>query len=1023
MMCGVAEAETYGEGSGIDDIDTGNCSTWSTLLSNNDSTVTCDIDVKSGALNLINATIRMDGNSIWVRNGATMNVTDGSTITRYDSGNYGFNYETNSSGKLNDSTVKYSSKLQIATENNITITNCTIRNNQNYGIHLTSTSGYVNITDCTIANTVQHHGIFIESSQGNILRNNSLNNNSGNYSLYVTGDYDQDIDTTNKVNGGTVYYRYNTNGTITDTNIGHITIVDCNNLSFTGCTIHDGDGVRIRGVSSNVSISGSKIENNTKQGIYFADSSNNLINDSHILDNNEEGIFSKGSGSNNNRIINNRIINNSKGIHLTGNGYNNITDNNVSANRDHGIQLGSGSGSGAHLSTDNILHNNTVKFNNGTGIRFHTNYNRLTENNMSDNGEFAFALYQESSIYYYQNYIWRNNTANGEEVNYYYNEHDMTLDSKHLSASNVSNVGKITLIGCTNITIKNSELSNNIKSDGYGIFLWNSNNNNLTNNTISNNYRGILLSTSSSNNITDLDTISPSKQYGAQFDSDSDYNNITDSSFAATTHNGMSIASEHITVTDTTISSVDADGAYASGSYITLTNVTINSNGADGLEMSGAHTTLTNVTINSSGAGVDMSGDHTTIIESEITAGGMGVDCDAANHTDIINTTITAGTDGINMSQSHWGNLTNNTIDAIEKGIFLTTSRDHNLTANNITNYTIAGVHLVEYSTNTTMIGNDLTWDGPEFDIMINDSNGARIANNESTADNYTFYLTNNTSLCTLDTVFDKAKVGYEDDSNLTLMWRIDVLCWDNYHKESLKSNLTVQYSDLSDANGSLCWGGEISAGADEDEDVQGGRLSGNLFGYWGPPTSSDNWLPIIEYKQNVSGKTTYQPMNCTAINYWDVLQDEHTTKSYRNVTTRVTEPGITICVDTGYTPNSKCYYCHEDKYTFVNTKHWTKYEMYVAAGTEYTPGRCIDCHDKNDSIDIPHGNTSGKDLLYQPSPQLCYTGRTGGLDCHSTSATPPLDQENEFSRNSSHPLEDGKLACKACHDNHGTIC
>jgi len=212
-FCGHALAADYGTGSGIDNITSLNCSTWSTLLSNNDSTVTCNIDVNSGALNLSNATIRMSGGySINVESGATMNVTNGSTITN-NSDYYNFNYNSGSCGNLSDSTIEYSNELNIRTSNNITIAGCIIRNNQNYGIRLTSTSGYVNITDCMINNTINQHGIFIESSPGNILQNNSLNNNSGNYSLYVTGDYDQDIDTTNKVNGGTVYYLYNESGT------------------------------------------------------------------------------------------------------------------------------------------------------------------------------------------------------------------------------------------------------------------------------------------------------------------------------------------------------------------------------------------------------------------------------------------------------------------------------------------------------------------------------------------------------------------------------------------------------------------------------------------------------------------------------------------------------------------------------------------------------------------------------------------------------------------------------------------
>jgi parallel beta-helix repeat protein len=563
----------------------------------------------------------------------------------------------------------------------------------------------------------------------------------------------------------------------------------------------------------------------------------------------------------------------------------------------------------------------------------------------------------------------------------------------------VSNVGKITLIGCTNLTIRDSELSNNSLSSGYGIFLWSSDNNTLTNNTLSNNYNGILLRASSNNNITDLDTISPSYQYGARFELNSDYNNMTDSNLAATESNGMSISSsEYTTITDTTISSADQYGLSTSGAHYTnLTNVTITSSSSDGVSLSGSH--------------------HVTIRDdSNITAYTIGVHCTNSNHTDILNTTITAGTDGIHMSQSHWGNLTNNTIDAASRGIFLTTSGNHNLTANNITNYTITGVLLEEHSTNTTMIGNDLTWDGSEFDIRINDSNDATIANNESTAANYIFYLTNNTSLCTLDTIFDKTKVGYEDDSNLTLMWRIDVLCWDNYHLEPVWANLTVRYGDLSNIGNVKVWGEE------EIPISKHGRLSGNDFDYYGPPNSSSKWLPIVEYKQNASGKTTYQPMNCTAINRWDKLQDKNIT--YRNVTTAITGPGVTILVDTGYTPNGKCYYCHLDKLKFKYTEHWLNYTERVFTNLDepYTPGRCIDCHDENDSIDIPHGNTSGKDLLYNQSPQLCYTGRTGGLECHSTSATQTrLRQETEFSQTTHHPLGEGKLACKACHDNHGT--
>jgi len=969
MMCGVAEAADYGTIT----VTTDNDDQWSTNLSNNVSVISGNINVNSGALNLINATIRIqnNGSSINVQNGATMNVTSGSMITHDSSGNYYYTYFDDSYGNLSASIIEYSYGLQIATKNNITITDCTISNNQDYGIHLTSTSGYVNITDCMINNTVEYHGIFIDSSKNNILRNNSLNNNSRDYSLYVTGDYDQDIDTTNTVNGGLVYYNYSDSGTITgENNIGHVTIANCSNLWFTGCTIHNGDGVRIIESSSN-GISGSTIENNTEQGIYSA-----------------------GSSSYNNSIINNSIINNSIGIYLDGNGYNNITDNNISENSGDGIRIGSFT----EHPGNNTIRNNTILSNSGTGVTFYSDNNDLSENTISGNRDFALQFADQ----YYDNSIWRNNTANGEKVNYYYNEHDITIESNYLSAYNVSNVGKITLIGCTNITVKDSELSNNIKS-GYGIFLWDSNDNSLTNNTISNNYYAILLDESSSNNITDLDTISPGG--GAQFESNSSYNNITGSTIESTIANALYISlSDHTTITDTTISSVDEYGLLTDiAHYTNLTNVTITSPSSDGIYLSASH----NVTIQDG---------------SSITASNTSVYCINGNHIDIIDTTITAGTDGIYMSESHWGNLTNNTIDATQRGIFLTTSRGHNLTANTITNYTSIGILLEEYSTNTTMIGNDLTRNGAEFDIRINDSNGAAFTNNESTAANYIFYLTNDTRLCTLDTVFDKTKVGYEDTSNLTLMWLIDVLCWDNFHQEPMWTNLTVRYRDIGDYNESLCWEGETSN--------ENGRLSNNAFGDYGPPTSSSNWLPVIEYKQNASTKTTYQPMNCTAVNKWDVLNKIYG-KSYKNITAAISGPGVTILVDAGHTPNGKCYYCHIDKlkyvdgtFKFLNTTHWIKYNASITNDSmddPYTPGRCIDCHNETDSFKVPHGNASGKDLLYQPSPQLCYNGK-GNQTCHNSSAVrATLNQKEEFSNTTHHPLGDGKLACKACHDNHGS--
>ena len=1063
-------------------ITSGNDTQWSTNLSNNVSDVAGNIVVDSGAvLNLENATIYMNSTSamrlITVHNNGKMNI-NGSLVTLKDTASldyYNWTYEYGSMGNVTNTIIKFciqdkgfeietskavslfnvtfdhgkdscsSYAIFLNSSGNTCIRNCTINcsstNLYKYGIYMQDSSN-CNLSNNTITNC-DDDGIYIGTSKSISLFNNILTNNkrainiysscdntlkyntminSSDYNLYITGDYDQEIDTTNTVNGGSVYYRYSTNGTFSNTNIGHITIANCSDLLFTNCTIHNGDGIRIIGSSSNVSITNSDIENNTmyginfeltalnnisnitiknntKQGIYLNNSGNNTISNSHILNNSDEGVYSKGSSSYN-QIINNSITNNLVGIHLIGNGYNNLTDNNISDNHGNGVNLGT---TGHYDSGYNILHNNTILSNNDSGIYFYTSYNNLTNNNISGNNEYAI-FFMEISTKYLKNYILRSNTANGEQINYYYNENGITVESKYLTASNISNVGKITIVNCHDFNIRNNIFSNNGKSNGAGIFLWNSYENDLTNNTISNNYHGIELYNSSNNDITGLRTVSPDNQYyGAHFDSNSNYNNITESIIAGITYSGMSISSsDHNIITNTRISSVIENGVYIGDNciYTNLTNVTITSIEADGVETGG---------------------DHTTINESNITAGARGVYFGAANYTNITNTNITAGTDGINMSDSNRNDLKNNTIDAIHYGFFLSGSKNNSLTLNTITNYTLAGILLEEYSTNTTMIGNDLTRNGAEFDIRINDSNDAIIAPNSTVIANYTFYLTDDTRLCTLDTVFNKTKVYYEDTTNLTLMWRMDVLCWDNYNQEAMWSNLSVRYSDFSVANGSMCWDGEISTGADTDPGKQSGRLSGNLFSYRGPPNSSDKWLPIIEYKQNATGKNIYQPMNCTTINRWDRLQNRNDT-FYRNITTAITQPGVTITVSSGYTPNGRCYYCHNDKLTnFLDTTHWTEYDKIIKTGDPYTPGRCIDCHHENDSLTIPHGNESGKDLLYQPSPQLCYNG-IGNQTCHNSSAIrPTLNQMEEFNKTTHHPLGDGKLACKACHDNHGT--
>ena len=162
------QAATYNCDSGINDINSANCSNWSTLLSDCNNTVTCDIIVKDGAvLNLSYATIRMgrydSGGwkypSIIVHDNGTLNI-DHSSITRHDY-YYGWRYENGSKGSITNSTVEfcsYNNGFKIETNKTTSLFNVTFDHGHHnhpspyyncYALYLNSASN-TSIKECTI---------------------------------------------------------------------------------------------------------------------------------------------------------------------------------------------------------------------------------------------------------------------------------------------------------------------------------------------------------------------------------------------------------------------------------------------------------------------------------------------------------------------------------------------------------------------------------------------------------------------------------------------------------------------------------------------------------------------------------------------------------------------------------------------------------------------------------------------------------------------------------------------------------
>jgi parallel beta-helix repeat protein len=228
---------------------------------------------------------------------------------------------------------------------NITIHQNFVNNFGWMGIHLDGNSANCNITDNTVMNTIE--GIEIEKSARNIVAGNQLVNNNVSivlnncnglnifrennmtsdwYNIIVWGStldaFMQDFDTTNIVNGKTVYYFTSANDLFINPsscpNIGYLAIVNCTNATVKDVDLSFNRDGLILAQSTNCSILNVTISGNRGPllygGLTLFNSSNNIIANS-LISNNTVGICAY--KSNGNTFYYNAFIDNS--IHVISN--------------------------------------------------------------------------------------------------------------------------------------------------------------------------------------------------------------------------------------------------------------------------------------------------------------------------------------------------------------------------------------------------------------------------------------------------------------------------------------------------------------------------------------------------------------------------------------------------------------------------------------------------------------------------------------------------------------------------------
>jgi parallel beta-helix repeat protein len=247
------------------------------------------------------------------------NTLDGGSIMVYGSRNV----VNNNSVSGNDTGIRIS--MPVSHEGNNIVSENTATNSA-IGIHISAQGTRVDrnvmkfndlglllgsgniVTNNTIIDNV--HGVYVPSD-GNTLRENKINGNKYGFicTLYASiAGQDNDIDTTNVVNGKSIHYLVNrTNLDInpsTFPNIGYLGLVNCSNVTVQGLTLTgNGEGIMISGCTN------CSIEENT------------------IKDN----IIALHAHMNQSTIRNNEILSNWHGITASGT-ENQIVGNNITAN-------------------------------------------------------------------------------------------------------------------------------------------------------------------------------------------------------------------------------------------------------------------------------------------------------------------------------------------------------------------------------------------------------------------------------------------------------------------------------------------------------------------------------------------------------------------------------------------------------------------------------------------------------------------------------------------------------------------
>jgi parallel beta-helix repeat protein len=233
---------------------------------------------------------------------------------------------------------------------------------------------------CTISGSV--NGFEIVASTGIVMRDCVVYVTG--LGLRVSGDaaeqYNHDINESNLLNDKEIRYYYGLDGqTISGLTTTHLTIAGSRNVTVTGNSVVNGDGLRLAFVTGST-VSANAVyrtsPTSTEHGIFLLQSSDNVVTDNSLRNNRLAGV--QLTLSSRNLLRGNQFLANDSGLRLVASDENQVLSNVFLANVS-GILLSGGS-SGNSVAENVIYHENTKQ-----GITLElADGNRIERNGLTD---------------------------------------------------------------------------------------------------------------------------------------------------------------------------------------------------------------------------------------------------------------------------------------------------------------------------------------------------------------------------------------------------------------------------------------------------------------------------------------------------------------------------------------------------------------------------------------------------------------------------------------------------------------